>query len=202
MLDECAALPGKVDLFLETPDFNWILLGGAFEDIAYEHCSLFSPKSIQYLLNKHNFTLSYFSNTFGTQYMWVEAHRHDVHERQQCLTYKTQEAKTIAKWEKLLTDNSHQIYLWGAGGKGVAFLNTLDSDCRYISKVVDINPRKRGKFIPGTGHEIVSPDYLRDIKDDVVIIIMNENYTDEIKTMVKRIMPYHVEFFGAHGFVV
>jgi hypothetical protein len=46
--------------------------------------------------------------------------------------------------------------------------------------VVDLNPRKHGRFVPGTGHEVVSPDRLRDIRPDVVIV-MNEVYKDEIR---------------------
>ena len=41
--------------------------------------------------------------------------------------------------------------------EGVTFLNTVtQSDA--IDVLVDLNPRKHCRFIPGTGHEVVSPD--------------------------------------------
>lgn len=67
---------------------------------------------------------------------------------------------------------------WAKGG---AFLNLLDAQAQYVDAVIDINPAKQGKFIAGTGHKIVSPEYLRKIQEDVVIIAMNENYLGEIK---------------------
>ena len=37
--------------------------------------------------------------------------------------------------------------------------------------VVDINPHKHGQFLAGSGHEIVSPEFLREYKPDSVIAI-------------------------------
>jgi hypothetical protein len=37
----------------------------------------------------------------------------------------------------------------------------------------------------GTGQEIISPDYLREIKPDVVIV-MNPIYNEEIKNELKK----------------
>ena len=68
--------------------------------------------------------------------------------------------------------------MWGAGSKGVTFLNMIDS--RYqIEYVIDINPRKHGKYIPGTGQKIVSPEFLREYIPDIVIV-MNLIYENEI----------------------
>jgi hypothetical protein len=44
---------------------------------------------------------------------------------------------------------------------------------------VDINPRKQGKFIAGSGQEIVAPDFLRTYRPDLVIV-MNPIYQEEI----------------------
>jgi hypothetical protein len=45
--------------------------------------------------------------------------------------------------------------------------------------VVDINPHKHGKYLAGTGHEIVSPDFLKGYRPHHVIV-MNAIYCDEI----------------------
>jgi hypothetical protein len=55
-----------------------------------------------------------------------------------------------------------------------------------IEFVVDINPRKQGGYVPGMGQKIVSPDFLREYRPHVVIV-MNPVYTDEIKEMVRSI---------------
>ena len=69
--------------------------------------------------------------------------------------------------------------IWGAGSKGVAFLTTLGVG-DGLAYAVDINPHKHGFFMPGTGHEVVSPAYLREGLPDVVVV-MNEIYEVEIR---------------------
>ena len=68
--------------------------------------------------------------------------------------------------------------LWGGGSKAVAFLTTLGNS-EAIEYVVDINPYKQGYFLPGTGQEVVGPDFLGRYHPDAVII-MNPVYEAEI----------------------
>jgi hypothetical protein len=49
---------------------------------------------------------------------------------------------------------------WGARAKTTTFLNLLRASS--IDYVVDINPRKQGKFTIGTGQQIVAPEFLKD----------------------------------------
>jgi len=72
--------------------------------------------------------------------------------------------------------------VWGAGSKGVTFLNATGAGDEIVA-VVDINPRKQGKFVAGTGQPIVAPAQLADIRPDFVII-MNANYREEIGGML------------------
>ena len=68
--------------------------------------------------------------------------------------------------------------IWGAGSKGVSFLNTVDPN-GTIEFAVDINERKRGQHIAGTGQRIVGPDELVNIRP-AKVVVMNPNYRDEI----------------------
>ena len=75
--------------------------------------------------------------------------------------------------------------MWGAGAKGVTFLNVLAIQPEFIPYVVDINPRKQGMYVPGTGQQIVHPERLRAYAPDV-IFVMNPNYREEISEMVRN----------------
>jgi len=75
--------------------------------------------------------------------------------------------------------------IWGAGAKGVTFLNTLNLRDQ-IEYAVDVNPRKHGMFIAGTGQQIVPPEVLRDYQPDVVIV-MNPLYEHEIQQIAKNL---------------
>jgi hypothetical protein len=75
--------------------------------------------------------------------------------------------------------------VWGAGSKGVTFLNAMGAGEEIVA-VVDINPRKQGKYVAGTGQQIIPPSRLAEIKPDFVII-MNANYRNEIGQMLREV---------------
>ncbi len=61
---------------------------------------------------------------------------------------------------------------------GVTFLNVLRT-IDQIQYVVDIYPRKHGKYIAGTGQKSVDRDCVKKYQPDVVIV-MNPIYRNEI----------------------
>jgi hypothetical protein len=75
--------------------------------------------------------------------------------------------------------------VWGGGSKAVSFLTALELGDE-ISCVVDINPRKQGTFVPGTGHPIVAPEALSEFLPHVVFV-MNPVYRSEIAAELRRI---------------
>jgi hypothetical protein len=81
-----------------------------------------------------------------------------------------------------IKDKKKRAIVWGSGSKCVGFMTTLGvkDEIQYI---VDINPRRNGKFIPGVGKQIVSPEFLKQYKPDTVIV-MNPIYSNEIKKMM------------------
>jgi hypothetical protein len=60
-----------------------------------------------------------------------------------------------------------------------------------IDYVVDINPNRHGKFIPGAGKQIIPPESLREYKPDTVIV-MNPVYVNEIRQKLES-MNIHAE---------
>ena len=71
-----------------------------------------------------------------------------------------------------------RVAIWGAGSKGVTFLNTVGGGQNVVC-AVDINTRKQGRFVPGTGQEVVGPERLASLGVDLVLV-MNPLYIDEI----------------------
>jgi len=69
----------------------------------------------------------------------------------------------------------------------VSFMNLLEIGDQ-IAAVVDINPGKQGSFLAGTGHEILAPEALREIRPDVVIV-MNPIYRAEIERDLAQLSP-------------
>jgi len=91
----------------------------------------------------------------------------------------------IKTWrEKIehIRESGQSAVVWGAGSKGVTFLNLIDP-IGQIEYIIDINPRKQGKYVPGTGQNILPPEFLREYQPDVVLV-MNEIYKDEIQQIL------------------
>jgi hypothetical protein len=81
----------------------------------------------------------------------------------------------LSEWRRL----GKSVALWGSGSKAVSYLTTLGVTDE-VRAVVDINPHKHGKFLAGTGHEIVPPSALQKLRPDCVLV-MNGIYADEIR---------------------
>jgi hypothetical protein len=99
--------------------------------------------------------------------------------------FATLHRESIDRWGKELRSRAvagQRGVIWGAGSKGVTFLNVVDHD--GIDRAVDINPRKHGMFVSGSGQEIVGPEALRDDPPDYVVV-MNPNYRDEISAQLR-----------------
>lgn len=72
-----------------------------------------------------------------------------------------------------------RIAAYGAAAKGTILLNYFGFDERVVDYVVDKNPHKQGKFIPGVSLEIGPPEKIMEDRPDYVIVLP-WNFRDEI----------------------
>jgi len=77
-----------------------------------------------------------------------------------------------------------KLIVWGGGSKAVSFLTTLGLN-EQIDYLVDINPHNHGKFVPGAGHAVKSPETLKAHRPDCVIL-MNPVYEKEVRTQLQN----------------
>jgi SAM-dependent methyltransferase len=74
--------------------------------------------------------------------------------------------------------------LWGAGSRSVQFLAAADPH-RRLAAVVDVNPRKWGRYLPGGGHRVDPPECLTSLQPRAVILT-NPAYQEEVcKSLVE-----------------
>ena len=64
-------------------------------------------------------------------------------------------------------------------------MNLVDPDCRDIQCLVDVNPNKQHRYVPGTGHRVVAPAMLGDERIEAVIVL-NPNYVQEISAALRQ----------------
>lgn len=181
----------KATYFYETPDMNWIIKNKAFYDIFYEHCSYFSQKALQVLFKRTGLHVYGTYQVFGDQYQWIEAGNDaakattqdaDAPTLQQVQAFFTEFESFVSVTKDNLQKFKGKKAIWGAGAKGVTFANLIDPEQKYFDYVIDINPKKIGHFLPGTGHKIIGPDAINDNGIEQAYI-MNPNYLPEIKAL-------------------
>ena len=78
-----------------------------------------------------------------------------------------------------------KIAVWGAGAKGITFVNLLDPHKKWIDYLIDLNPKKHNKFAVGTGHPIINFTEINN-QNIKTVIVMNPNYLDEINLLLKQ----------------
>jgi C-methyltransferase C-terminal domain/Methyltransferase domain len=187
-------------VFFEIPDMGRVLRDQAFEDIYYEHCTYFTPGSLARLFRQEGFEVIDLYLDYGDQYLMIEARPvatpstkiHPAEEsveqvRQDVETYTAKITEKLTYWKEHLTamrTAGKRVAVWGSGSKCVAFLTTLGTK-ELVDWVVDINPHRHGRFIPGIGQEIRSPESLKDYQPDEVIV-MNAIYCEEIQAMLDQ----------------
>ena len=185
--------------FFEVPDVTRILKEVAFWDIYYEHCSYFNLGSLARLFRFCKFEVTNLMKDYFDQYLLIEAKpvsqksekEYGIEESVE-ETAKNVESFSLHSKEKLgfwknqllqIQKEKKRAVVWGSGSKCVAFMTTLGIKDE-IEYIVDINPHRHGKFIPGVGKQIVSPEFLKTYKPDT-IIVMNPIYCNEIKKMLE-----------------
>jgi len=200
-------------VFFEVPNALWTLRRGGIWDVIYEHCSYYSPSSLAHLFQRHGFRVLAVNEVFGGQFLTIEATPAGVEPASDAaatggngqvpagsaaisaddLLALTADAHAFAasyaakrdEWRARLRELAaagQRGVVWGAGSKGVTFLNATGAGEEIVA-VVDINPRKQGKYVAGTGQRIVAPTELATLRPDFVII-MNANYRAEIGEML------------------
>lgn len=187
--------PGTI-VFFEVPDTSRILKELAFWDVYYEHCSYFSLGSLERLFSASGFKVLEVKKDFDDQYLLLEACPYDGPDGGGSLgqneyieelaldveNFRAGVAERIEETRKKLTEltrKRRRFVLWGSGSKAIAYMCTTGIG-QSIEYVVDINPDKQGKYLPGTGQEIVAPNFLKEYRPDAVIV-MNPTYAKEIK---------------------
>lgn len=189
-------------IFFETPALPWILDTVTFWDFFYEHCSYFTPQNLIWALQQAGFNVLEAHASFDEQYIGVEATpssgtRTVESETPRCVPQVWSKIQYFLSTVKGRLEACEQkidsfsraggCAVWGAAGKGATLVNTIDPENQKIRFLVDLNPKKQGKFVAGTGHPIVGPQFLKEHEGAVAgIVNMNPNYLEENQSILSQ----------------
>jgi SAM-dependent methyltransferase len=169
-------------IYIEVPCMDWVLSHNAWFDVFYEHVNYFRLADFNRLFGR----VIESGRLFGGQYLYAIAELGSL--RDPATLFPLQPDLTIPKdffrgVETALmtrtTGSRHAI--WGAAAKGVMFAHHASIHGITFDFAIDINPAKQGKFLAGSGLQVLSPDEgLRNLRAGDDIFVMNTNYLHEI----------------------
>lgn len=184
----------------EVPNALWTLRDLGIWDILYEHCSYFLPESLRTLFLQVGFEPLRLEERFEGQFLLIEARAGQAappsspagEETLRMVRGFGQEyRRKLDCWRDRLAQFARQgkrAAVWGAGTKGVSFLNALGAEGKAILAAVDLNPYKRGRFIPLAGQPVIAPEQLPQLAVNA-IILMNPAYRQEVEPLAARWAP-------------
>jgi hypothetical protein len=190
-------------VFFQVPDMSRVLKDVAFWDVYHEHCSYFTAGALRNLFVTSGFDVKDVWTDYDDQYLMIAARptKGPVGGVETMIppssveigavrSFTLEAERRIGLWQHTvsrLKQEGQHVVIWGSGSKGVSFLSALGAhaDDGVIEYAVDINPYRKGCFMPGTGQEIVEPAFLSAYRPEV-IIAMNSIYTAEIEADLKR----------------
>lgn len=182
--------------YFEVPDIRFILEGLSIWDIIFEHCNYFSAESLSGVFRRCGFEVLRVDSAYGGQFLSLDARLADAPDGPAAgedLAGLTAAAERFAdqvlarsrQWQTRLAAlrrDGRRVVVWGGGAKTVSFLNMLETG-DTIPYAVDINSGKQGRYLPGTGQQIVSPDFLQTYRPHTVVL-MNPIYRREVEAQL------------------
>jgi len=189
-------------VFFEVPNVLDHLSSRDLWALVYEHFSYYSPASLAAGFAASGFQVRGLRELFGPLFIGVDAvpapgpTRLPVGEqaaRVQEVTrlvdgFSDAAARTLQTWEERFdtwTSKNDRVVVWGGGARCTNFLN-LVKGASAIEYVVDINPRKHGTFVAGTGQRIVAPQFLVEYRP-AVVVLLNPIYDREVRGVLAKL---------------
>lgn len=184
-------------IYIEVPDATYMVERTAVWDLIYEHYTYWSFGSLERLLDAAGFGVVEHGRSFGDQYLWVDAAPATAASPTMATGVATSPTATATLHESLVQEVAHwrrrvkelsrdrTVVIWGAGSKGVTFANVVGLD-PTVSRIVDVNPRKHGRHVPGTGHAIAAPTDLPAL-GPVHVLLMNPVYEAEVRDQLSAL---------------
>ncbi|MFY1687603.1 methyltransferase domain-containing protein [Plantactinospora sp. WMMB782] len=202
--------------YLEVPDAGYDLATAGWE-VIYPHVSYFDGFSLCRIVERAGWRVLATGRLFAGMFRYVEiavnaadpatgtelpgSELPGTADRDRQLAaiagFADRHATERKRWrgtiDRLLAAGDRPV-LWGAGSRGVQFLHLADPD-RRLAAVVDVNPRKWGRFLPVTGHQVRDPASLAG-SGTRTVIITNPAYRDEIDAALRQ-LGVHAELLVA-----
>ena len=181
---------------IEFPHLLSLVENRLFDTIYHEHYCYLSLLSAQALLERHQLQISDVEllSTHGGSYRLFVTHKGTTIKPDAVLRMEAERARERAAgldeparikgfsaqlaevkgafntWLNSVLEQGSCVIGYGAAAKATTFLNYCEIDRAQIPVILDAAPSKQGRYIPGCRIPIESPEKLKELKPDYVVI--------------------------------
>jgi hypothetical protein len=191
-----ALLPGtEAVLYLELPNAQKTFEDRLIWNIGYAKRSWFTAQSLRSLVESCGMQTLHVETQFNDEYLGISCQRMSTEAGNGKIELPASEDMSalltqfvddidqqVSTWERKIEgfrDKRNTIAVWGAGMRGINFLNRFN-DKEVFAQIVDVNQDRQGYYLPASGYRIDAPELLKDSRPDRVVIT-NPNYAEEIR---------------------
>ena len=203
---------------LEFPSLLKLIEQNQIDTIYHEHFSYFSFLTVERIFSRHGLTIFDVDElkTHGGSLRIYVQHQESIENpiNEYVLLVKQMEKKrgldkisSYLNFTEQVEETKRKLYsfltkikqlgksiaAYGAPAKGNTLLNYCNIGTDLIDYTVDLNPRKQGRYLPGTHIPIYHPDKIKDTKPDY-LLILPWNIKDEIMEQMKHINEWGGQF--------
>lgn len=198
LLAQWARRGGDRVVLFEVPATERVLAECAFWDVYYEHCSYFTAGSLVQAFRCAGFEVRRVERVYGEQYLILEAVAcanapeplapPGESVLDDCLRFGQEARRAIDRCDQgleALSSLGAPVVLWQGASKTVGFLSSLHR-AELVHSAVDLSVQRHGKFLPGSGLPVHSPEALKAIRPQFVVL-MNAVYAGEVQAMLRHL---------------
>lgn len=197
-LARAAAEAVRAPVVFTVPEALHLLRCGNPFEVHHEHAGYFTPGSLARLLRTRGLAVEDLRILYGGQILLAEARPadgpvggpHPLEETPEeaaraAAGFEAAAEATIDRWRRRRAgwrEAGGGVVLWGAGSRATTVFNLLGIGEEVVG-AVDVNPRRAGTYVAGTGHPVMAPDTLREIRPRLAVVL-NPVYVDEVAAML------------------
>ena len=181
-------------VYFEVPNTGWMLDALSMWDVIYEHVGYWTAPAMEVAFRRAGFAPTAIRTGYGHQFLMVEARpstpdpfisEDATRVARSADGFAVSAAAELDGWRERLRALEGRAVVWGAGSKGITFVNALGLAAAPIAAFVDLNPRKHGHHVPGAGVPVLAPAGLPGLRPEL-IVISNALYRQEIAETAAR----------------
>ena len=188
--------PGAVGL-IEVPNGQRSLRRKQFYDFFPDHVNYYSANSLVALATDAGLNVISCSESFGGDYLelWMRYEPNPARWFDELTAARERVCGALADKIREIRQQNKRLAVWGCGAKTLSMFSASSPETlALIECVIDSDPHKQGKFVPGSSVPVVAPEQGARLKPDVVLILAL-SYRQEIAASIRQLIPACQQIF-------